>query len=134
MRKQVFLSAEKISHRSHFLNKDVSQSWFFPDLKVGVTNKFLNLMFFKMKKFIMIIFGWYLKRYYSMIFIRCYYLSSKIYETANIFGIFNLTSSFQTYLLLLLGGQIAEQSKSSLRSWSGPGGLEFESRGRQKIN
>ena len=28
LRKQDFLSQEKISHRSHFVNKDVSQSWF----------------------------------------------------------------------------------------------------------
>ena len=32
-----------------------------------------------------------------------------------------------------MGGQIAEWSKSSLRSWSGPRGREFKSRRRQKF-
>ena len=46
------------------------------------------------------------------------------------------TCFFQVWLRLewfIFGGQIAEWSKSSLRSWSGPGDREFKSRLQQKM-
>ena len=71
-----FLSEEKPSHPTHFVNKNVLRV----DLisQVSVTSKFSILMILKKSK-IKIIFRRYLNRYYSMFFSQRYYLVSIIF-------------------------------------------------------